>query len=74
MKCCLNLIASLNIFKYLYILIGKASLLGFIVVFRKKTHFNSRSVFKNGIKTTMRGGMGCANFVLDFMSLDHSLD
>lgn len=74
MKCCLNLIASLYIFKYLYILIGKASLLGFIVVFRKKTHFNPRSVFKNGIKTTMRGGPGCANFVLDFMSLDHSLD
>lgn len=69
MKCCLNLIASLYIFKYLYILIGKASLLGFIVVFRKKTNFNPRSVFKNGIKT-----MGCANFVLDFMSLDHSLD
>lgn len=74
MKCCLNLIASLYILKYLYILIGKASLLGFIVVFRKKTHFNPRSVFKNGIKTTMRGGMGCANLVLDFMSLDHSLD
>lgn len=37
MKCCLNLIASLYIFEYLYILIGKASLLG-LLLFLEKRH------------------------------------
>lgn len=74
MKCCLNFIVFLYIFKYLYILIGKVLLFGFIVVFRKKIYFNFRLVFKNGIKMMMWGGMGCVNFVFDFMFLDYSLD
>lgn len=55
-------------------LIGKVLLFGFIVVFRKKINFNFRLVFKNGIKMMMWGGMGCVNFVFDFMFLDYSLD
>lgn len=67
MKCCLNLIASLYIFKYLYILIGKASLLGFIVVFRKKNHIFIPDQFLK-MELKRRCGVGWGVLILFLIS------
>lgn len=66
MKCCLNLIASLYILKYLYILIGKASLLG-LLLFLEKRHILIPDQFLK-MELKRRCGVGWGVLILFLIS------